>query len=161
VRVGEVRSGGQTGVDRAALDVARELGIPTAGWVPRGRTAEDGAIPASYQGLRETPSADYAERTSWNVRDADATLILFRESLRGGSAFTQDEAHRLGRPCLAVDLRTARPATLETARAWLERVAGSRLNVAGPRASENPGIYQQARDWLAALLEPDRRREGV
>src|SRR5687768_4395889 len=68
-------SGGQTGVDRAALDAAMALGLPVAGWCPAGRWAEDGPIPARYP-LTETPSADPAQRTEWNVRDSDATLLL-------------------------------------------------------------------------------------
>jgi hypothetical protein len=155
MRVREVWSGGQTGVDRAALDAARELGIPAGGWVPRGRLAEGGTIPASYGGLRETPSADYAERTSWNVRDCDATLILHRSALAGGSAHTRDEAVRLGKPYLVLDLdaQTAGEA-VEAARVWLAGVTGSRLNVAGPRASGDPTIYGRARTLLVALLAP-------
>jgi hypothetical protein len=150
----EIHSGAQTGVDRAALDVARELGLATGGWVPRGRLAEDGTIPAEYSGLRETPSSDYAERTSWNVRDTDATLILFRTSLRGGSAFTRAEAERLGKPVLVVDLNGPRAAGIAAARVWVAAQPGSRLNVAGPRAGENPGIHAQAREWLRAILAP-------
>lgn len=154
MRIREVWSGGQTGVDRAALDAARELGLPTGGWVPRGRLAEDGAIPPSYEGLRETPSADYAERTTWNVRDCDATLILHRGALAGGSAFTRDEALRLGKPCLALDLdRLAPREAVPAARVWLAGVAGTRLNVAGPRASGDPGLYARARALLVALLD--------
>ena len=98
MRVREVWSGGQTGVDRAALDVARDLGLITGGWVPLGRLAEDGAIPERYAGLRETESSDYAERTTRNVEDSDATLILYRSRLSGGTAFTKMEALRLDRP---------------------------------------------------------------
>jgi hypothetical protein len=155
MQVRELWSGGQTGVDRAALDAARALGLSTGGWIPRGRLAEDGAIPASYQGLRETPSADYAERTTWNVRDCDATLILYRGVLGGGSAFTHDEAVRLGKPCLTLDLEALTTGdAVEAARAWLAGVVGSRLNVAGPRASGDPTVYGQTRMLLAALLEP-------
>jgi hypothetical protein len=151
--VRELWSGGQTGVDRAALDAARELGFPTGGWVPRGRLAEDGVVPFAYHGLRETPTTDYAERTTWNVRDCDATLILHAGALRGGSAFTRDEAARLGKPYLALDLdATTTDAALATARHWLARIPGSRLNVAGPRASSAPTVYDRARALVAALL---------
>jgi hypothetical protein len=74
--IAKIVSGGQTGADRAALDVAIGLGIATGGWVPRGRRAEDGAVPGRYVGMDETESPDYAERTRLNVRDSDATLIL-------------------------------------------------------------------------------------
>jgi hypothetical protein len=158
MHVREVWSGGQTGVDRAALDAARELGLSTGGWVPRGRLAEDGTIPPTYHGLRETPSADYGERTSWNVRDSDATLILHRGALGGGSAFTRDEAVRLGKPCLTLDLDALPPGeAVEAARAWLADIAGSRLNVAGPRASGDPPLYGRARTLLVALLAPGTR----
>jgi hypothetical protein len=151
----ELWSGGQTGVDRAALDAARELGLPTGGWVPRGRLAEDGAIPASYEGLRETPAADFAERTTRNVRDCDATLIVHRGVLTGGSAFTRDEAIRLGKPWLSLDLDRLAPGdAVEAARSWLAGVTGTRLNVAGPRASSDPTLYGRARALLATLLGP-------
>lgn len=155
MQVRELWSGGQTGVDRAALDAARAWGLSTGGWIPRGRLAEDGAIPPSYQGLRETPSADYAERTTWNVRDCDATLILYRGVLGGGSAFTRDEAVRLGKPCLTLDLEALTTGdAVKAARVWLAGVVGSRLNVAGPRAGGDPTVYGRARMLLAALLEP-------
>ena len=101
--IGKIVSGGQTGVDRAALDVAQELGIPRGGWCPRGRLAEDGPIDARYP-LEETPSSEYAQRTRWNVRDSDGTLVLTRASPRGGTAFTLRCARRLHRPVLVVDL---------------------------------------------------------
>jgi hypothetical protein len=162
VRVREVWSGGQTGVDRAALEAARTLGISTGGWVPRGRHAEDGLIPDAYPGLRETESDDYAVRTSWNVRDCDATLILCRGPLEGGSAFTRSEAARLARPCLVLDLNTLpADAAVEAARAWLAGLDGSRLNVAGPRESGAPGIQEQARVVLVRLLGPEAPRLGA
>ena len=85
--VEKIVSGGQTGVDRAALDVALELGIPCGGWCPRGRRAEDGALSARYP-LMETPSDDYVQRTTWNIRDSDGTLILTRGEPTGGTAQT-------------------------------------------------------------------------
>jgi hypothetical protein len=155
MRVREVWAGGQTGVDRAALDVAMALHISTRGWVPRGRRAEDGTIPLSYRGLQETTSTDYAERTTWNVRDTDATLILYRETLSGGSAFTHDEALRLRRPVLVLDLGSAAPHNaVARIRSWLNGVAGSRLNVAGPRASSDPAIYADAMAVLFEALVP-------
>ena len=90
-------SGGQTGVDRAALDVARELGVPSGGWCPKGRTAEDGVLAACYK-MKETPTADYPLRTEWNVRDSDATLVLTRGEPTEGTAFTIELARRLRKP---------------------------------------------------------------
>jgi hypothetical protein len=97
-----VQSGGQTGVDRAALDVALALHLPCTGWCPRGRRAEDGPLPAHYP-LRETDSADYPPRTERNVRDADATLILNRGPLAGGTAYTVRMAEKQAKSCLVVD----------------------------------------------------------
>jgi hypothetical protein len=147
-----VVSGGQTGVDRAALDVARELGIPHGGWCPRGRRSEDGAIPEVYA-LRETPESRYEQRTEWNVRDADATLLLYRDELAGGTAFTYQCVRSLGRSHALVDL-TGNPDPRDLAD-WIEAFAV--VNVAGPRESRNPGIYEEARQYLLDLLGPGRQ----
>ena len=141
----KVVSGGQTGVDRAALDAARALGLPLGGWCPRGRRAEDGAIPAEYP-LRETPGDDYAERTEWNVRDADATLVLTRGQPSPGTALTIDLARRLERPLLVLDLRDD-PDPGAVARFVRDQDVGV-LNVAGPRESQSPGIGSEARAFL-------------
>jgi hypothetical protein len=142
-------SGGQTGVDRAALDVAMALGLSCGGWVPRGRRAEDGRVPDCYP-LRETAAFSYARRTRLNVRDADATLILTRGEPAGGTALTVDMAIRLERPILVLDLNAdANPAA---ARRWLAALRVRVLNVAGPRESGCPGIYAQSRAFLEALL---------
>ncbi len=148
-RLQRVVAGGQTGVDRAALDAARERGLPIGGWCPRGRRAEDGAIPDHYP-LKETDSAEYAVRTEANVRDSDGTLILTRGEPDGGTALTAALARRLGRPLCVVDLEG--PAPMAPVQAWLARHRIRVLNVAGPRESRQPGIQAQARRWLAALL---------
>jgi hypothetical protein len=156
-RIGFVASGGQTGVDRAALDAARAAGIERAGWCPRDGWAEDLPEPpgvrALHPELNETPDADPAQRTRWNVRDADATLVLLVGQLHRspGTALTVAEARRASRPVEVVDL--ADPAALDRARALLETLPdGARLNVAGPRESECPGIYRRARALLDPLL---------
>jgi hypothetical protein len=150
----EIRSGGQTGVDRAALDAAMAHGIPHAGWIPRRRRAEDGSVPARYTGLVETGDDAYATRTEWNVRDADATLVLTFGRLSGGSLLTVEIAARLGKPRLVVDL-DARNLDLAATEIW-EWLAGLshpvRLNVAGPRASDAPGAYGRARQLLDRIL---------
>lgn len=149
----KIVSGGQTGADRAALDVAGELGIATGGWIPHDRRAEDGRVPARYAGLRETESSDYAQRTQWNVRDSDATLVLGFGSPQGGSALTVDVARALGRPVLEVDLERL---SLEEAaiqlRIWLTEVRPSILNVAGPRRSHEPRISESAAQVLRLAL---------
>jgi hypothetical protein len=145
-------SGGQTGVDRAALDVALALGLSCGGWCPKGRRAEDGPIPARYP-LQETPSPDYPQRTEWNVRDSDGTLILTRGEPTGGTALTIDWARRLQKPCFVLDLDASPPA--DQVRRWAEDHRVQVLNVAGPRESDNPGIYDQAVDFLYRLLAPN------
>jgi len=144
-----VISGGQTGVDRAALDVALELGIECGGWCPKGRRAEDGHIPGKYP-LMETPARHYAQRTQWNVRDADATLILCHGTPRGGTAKTADFAEALGKPYLMVDLD--QPPDMHGIRNWLDARSISTLNIAGPRESQSPGIYAEACELLRQLF---------
>ncbi len=145
-------SGGQTGVDRAALDVALALGLPCGGWCPAGRRAEDGPIAPRYP-LRETAEAEYAVRTERNVRDSQATLILTAGASQGGTALTWEVARRLGRPRLIVDLE--RPPDVAAVRDWLRQRGVGVLNVAGPRESRCPGIYARAADFLQDLLRGD------
>jgi hypothetical protein len=149
--VTRVVSGGQTGVDRAALDAALALGIPCGGWCPRGRRAEDGRIDRRYP-LQETPSRDYAERTERNVRDSDGTLILSRGAPRSGTALTLEVARRLGRPVRVLDLAGIRDT--EAVRDWLAREVIHVLNVAGPRESAAPGIHAEALGLLRLVLVP-------
>ncbi len=148
-KLSKIVSGAQTGVDRAALDVALALGYPCGGWVPKGRRAEDGRVPALYP-MRETGGRGYAERTLLNVRDSDATLILTRGQPTGGTALTLDYALNLGRPNKVVDLLGA--TTPEQVKEWIDETEVVVLNVAGPRESSSPGIYDQAADFLRVLL---------
>lgn len=145
----KIVSGAQTGVDRAALDVALDIGFACGGWVPRGRLAEDGPLPHHYP-VRETQSRSYTQRTLRNVQDSDATLILTRGALVGGTALTKRHAHEARRPCLVVDL-TADVSPLAV-HAWLRDRRVRVLNVAGPRESNAPGIYDEAAQFLRALL---------
>jgi putative molybdenum carrier protein len=147
-----VVSGGQTGADRAALDVALELGLPCGGWCPRGRRAEDGAIPARYP-LRETPSDEYRQRTEWNVHDSDGTLILHAGRVDQGTALTERLARARGRPLLVLDVHAATAA--EIAR-WIDAHAVRRLNVAGPRESRAPGLQAAVAAVLREVLRPRR-----
>jgi hypothetical protein len=142
-------SGGQTGVDRAALDVAMERGMAAGGWCPAGRWAEDGPIPADYP-LRETPSANPAQRTEWNVRDSDGTLLLVTDAASAGTEQTREAARRLGRPLLSCHLDEV--PDVDHFRRWLRAHKITILNVAGPRESESPGVYDAARGYLRAVL---------
>jgi hypothetical protein len=150
--VEKIVSGGQTGVDRAALDVALELNIPCGGWCPAGRRAEDGRIPDRYP-LIETPAAEYRQRTEWNVRDSDGTLILTRGLPTGGTRLTIEVAKRLDRPYLVVDLNN----TFDVAaiKEWITTQQILILNVAGPREEEKPDVARQAAAKLRQLLLAD------
>ncbi|PSQ97231.1 MAG: molybdenum cofactor carrier [Bacteroidetes bacterium SW_9_63_38] len=149
MRLQEIVSGGQTGVDRAALDAALDHGIDVGGWCPKGRRAEDETIPERYP-LDETPSAAYEQRTAWNVRDSDGTLIITDGTTEGGTALTREEAQQRGRTVLHV--QTGDPAPVDMIRAWGEKHDVRVLNVAGPRASEVEGIYDQAYAILDTFL---------
>ena len=145
----KIVSGGQTGVDRAALDVALELGIPCGGWCPKDRRAEDGSIPEQYP-LRETSSRDWYVRTRRNVKDSDGTLILNCGPLTGGSALTEKYAKELRKPYLIVDLDDR--ADPKVVRGWGSRHEISVLNVAGPRESKVPGIHSKAMAFLGEVF---------
>lgn len=146
----KIVSGGQTGVDRAALDVAIALGIPHGGWCPKGRLAEDGTIDAHYQ-LVEHASPDYAARTRQNVIDSDATLILYRQRMTGGTALTNRIAHELGIPMLRVRLDVK--ANYDRVASWIAQHSIKVLNVAGPRGSSHPELYGDACDFLTKLFQ--------
>lgn len=148
----KIVSGGQTGVDRAALDVAIDLGLACGGWCPKGRKAEDGPIPAEYP-LKETKSADYVERTRLNVRDSDATLVLTRGTPTGGTALTLTFAGKLRRPTLVIDLAADDGgADAARVREWIAEAGIATLNLAGPRESNHPGIYDDAVHFLTVVF---------
>jgi hypothetical protein len=144
-RPAKIISGGQTGVDRGALDAAIELGIPHGGWCPRGRLAEDGTIPSRYE-LTETDSPEYYVRTEQNVLQSDATLILYRGQLKGGTELTRQLAERYRKPCLVVDLD--HPPDVDEIRRWMIASQAHTLNVAGPRESQSPGISARSAELL-------------
>jgi hypothetical protein len=156
----KIPCGGQTGVDRAALDAALELGLDYGGSVPKGRRAEDGPIDGKYGKLTELGSLSYRIRTQRNVTDSDATLIITRGRLSGGTALTARLASTQRKPRLVVDVEKMDEAqALGEAAAWLSRVHPEALNIAGPRESETPGIYGTAYRFLCLLLRKERRRD--
>lgn len=157
IRVKKVVSGGQSGVDRAALDAAVSLGISCGGWCPRDRYAEDGRIADRYP-LTETPSGDTAQRTEWNVRDSDGTLILTRGEPSGGTALTIRFARDSEKPFLVVDLAEC-PDPVRV-RTWLRESRIQVLNVAGPRESKCPGIHAEALAFLRGVLGKGEDRRG-
>jgi Circularly permutated YpsA SLOG family len=158
-------SGGQTGVDRAALDAAIARGMAYGGWCPHGGWAEDMPAPpgllAKYPLLHETPLADPAQRTEWNVRDADASLILVGAggvAASGGTALAQALTAQYRKPLLVLDVSA--PDAAARARPWLTGLLAAhpdetpfRLAIGGPRESEAPGIYVQARALVGGLIE--------
>ncbi len=145
----KIVSGGQTGVDRAALDVALELGVPCGGWCPKGRKAEDGVIDPPYP-LQETESPEYPVRTEMNVKDSDATLILNQGLLTGGTARTLELAKINKKPYWVIDLsKTEDPALVKK---WIQHGKVKVLNVAGPRESKEPGIHYRAIELLRRIL---------
>ncbi len=137
----KIVSGGQTGADRAALDWAIRRGLPHGGWCPKGRKAEDGVIDSRYN-LVETPSEDYSQRTEWNVRDSDGTaLFSIRKELRGGSLLTVELAEAYNKPVIHLCAQDERTDHAQEMRAFIERFGISVLNVAGPRESNEPDVY--------------------
>jgi hypothetical protein len=152
----KILSGGQTGVDRAALDTALAKGIAIGGWCPKGGWAEDFPDPpgllAAYPQLRETPLAGPEQRTEWNVRDADGLMLLVDAAgmeVSPGSQAARDVAVKLGKPHIVLDLDTT--GALALARDFLGE-GGMSVCIAGPRESEAPGIYAKASAFLGALL---------
>ena len=150
--IDRIISGGQTGADRAALDTAIEWGVQHGGWVPQGRAAEDGPLSSQYC-VRETPGPNVSQRTEWNVRDADATLIISHGQLVGGSKLTQQMTCHYEKPFLHVDLAALSiPEAAERITHWLSTVQAKTLNVAGARHSEDLQIYQKTRELLELVL---------
>jgi Circularly permutated YpsA SLOG family len=146
-----ILSGGQTGVDRGALDAALEVGVECGGWCPDGRTAEDGRIPDRYP-LVEFEGAGYAERTRRNVEDSDGTLILCVDAPSGGTALTLELCGALSKPVCIVDVGIASVEEgAAQARAFVAKHGIHRLNVAGPRASQWPDGHAYARDVVRSL----------
>lgn len=147
----KIISGGQTGADRAALDVAIELGIPHGGWIPKGRRTERGPLPSKYR-LREMPTDSYPKRTERNVADSDGTLIISHGELMGGSARTRELAMKHGKPWLHIDLDSIDVDPVHVIRGWIGMSGIKTLNVAGSRSSKDPGIYAATKKLLMAVL---------
>jgi len=137
----KIISGGQTGADRAALDVAIKLGILYGGWIPKGRITEEGPLPEQYQ-MQEMPTESYADRTEQNVIDSDGTLIICRGRPTGGSDYTREMALKHKKQLLHVDLnQTSSFDAGSLISSWIKLYQIKTLNVAGPRASKDPNVY--------------------
>lgn len=151
-------SGGQTGVDRAALDFAIESGIPYGGWTPLGGWAEDlveaPGLLKLYPGLRESTSDQPAVRTEYNVRDSDATLILLPRTEfynSPGTMLTEAMATAHNKPCLVLQLNNKN--ACDELSLFVSSVGCDAVfNIAGPRESECPGIYNLTREFLISYF---------
>lgn len=158
----KIVSGGQTGADRAAFDFALENGVEIGGFVPKNRLAEDGRISDEYENLTETETENSAERTGLNVVNSDATLVLSRGALKGGTLLTKQLAEEYGKPFLRVDFLEMRAGqSVEKARKWLDSVDCAVLNVAGPRASEDAEIYGIVKQFLKELFRAATRKDSA
>jgi len=145
--------GGQSGADRAALDIGLEWPFYVSGWVPKGRLANDGRIPDKYPNLRETDEEDKKVRTERNVKDSEGTLILFHDELRQGSLYTLERAEHWHRPVLPINLSTDSISTaIGRANNWIRKHSIEALNVAGPPAEDDPEIYDATKCVLAGIL---------
>jgi hypothetical protein len=146
-------SGGQTGADRATLDAALKFDMPYGGWLPKGRLAEDGPLDAKYN-LKEMPTDSYPARTEQNVIDSDGTLIFSHGKPTGGTDYTREMALKHGKQLLGIDLK--RTTSLDAASlivSWIQLRRIKILNVAGPRASEDAGIYNDVFRILALVIQ--------
>ncbi len=152
MNVKKIVSGGQTGADRAALEVAIDRGVDHGGWCPQGRAAEDGLIAEKYQ-LQELPDGGHRQRTKRNVIDSDGTLILNIGELDGGSLATLRFAEKHGKPHLVIQIdHGVRKGEIEMVRNWLGEQSIAVLNVAGPRESKRPGIYHLTCELLGSFI---------
>ncbi|MFA6038097.1 MAG: putative molybdenum carrier protein [Legionellales bacterium] len=148
----KIISGGQTGVDRAALDIAIDLSIPHGGWCPKDRLSETGPIPNHYA-LQETASKDYSERTKLNIRDSDGTLVVvptFPLQVTDGTVLTLQELQEKNKPFFIVDI--SQGFDLDQFNSWIKQNNIKILNVAGPRESQSPGMYEKSKELLPGLL---------
>jgi hypothetical protein len=151
--VKKIISGGQTGADRAGLDVAIDLGIDFGGAVPAGRKTEDGSLPPKYDKMKEVKSRHYRARTEKNVLDADATIIFTFNRMGSGSALTKKIADQHYKPCLHINLSKEQDEeAIRIVSEWLDAVKPHTLNIAGSRESTSPGIYGRVYNLLRKCL---------
>ena len=154
IMIKKIISGGQTGVDQAALTAAIECHVAHGGWCPRGRLAENGSIPSQYQ-LTQTQSSDYDVRTRLNIEDSDGTLVLLpshTKKITDGTLLTMQYAQQKNKPLLVIDLSIE--ARIDKVIHWVQKNHIAVLNIAGPRESQSPGIYQDSLNFLKKII-PD------
>ncbi|WGV28174.1 putative molybdenum carrier protein [Halotia branconii] len=150
----KIISGGQTGADRAALDWAIVHQVDHGGWCPRGRKAEDGIINARYK-LTETPSSKYSQRTEWNVRDSDGTVIFsISPEIFAGTLLTVESAQKYQKPYIHVCKQLTDINPVSQLQLFISNFGIVNLNVAGPRASNEPEVYQFVKEILDRAFLP-------
>ena len=162
--IAKIVSGGQTGVDRGAIEAALELGFPYGGLIPKGRLAEDGIVPLKFDQMEEAPNKNYIFRTEWNVVHSDATLIITnRVPLSGGTKRTADFCEKHGKPCTVLYDMSSPCCDVNSTLCWLKRMKealglrdGVVLNVAGPRESKHQGVQAMASKYVGELIEAVR-----
>jgi predicted Rossmann fold nucleotide-binding protein DprA/Smf involved in DNA uptake len=148
----KIISGGQTGVDRAALDTALNLKIEIKGFCPKGRLAEDGAISTKYP-LTETKTSFYQERTRKNIDMADGILIItINKELKGGTLLAYKYAKSLNKKIRVIDLNEEKFENFMKLKTWIDKNDIKALNIAGNRESNEPGIYQKSKDFLFSFF---------
>lgn len=143
----KIISGGQTGVDRSALDAALEKKFPCGGACPKNRRAEDGPISKKYP-LEETTSRAYQARTKQNIIDSDATLIITKNKPDGGTALTIELCKNLNKIFFVLSLNQENKDQIKKMLNWIEENKIEILNIAGPRESKEPGIYKESKELI-------------
>ncbi len=149
----KIVSGGQTGVDRAALDAAIDCNFPYGGYVPKGRIAEDGVIPSKYSSLTELKNKDYVVRTRKNIEHSDGTVVIYKGKLGRGTKYTINYAKKVGKPLLEIDMsKLSVEQAVASIKSFIEKNEIQVLNVAGPRLSKSPEIYSLAYEIVKSIL---------
>jgi hypothetical protein len=149
----KIISGGQTGVDMAALEMALCLGMNYGGSIPKGRLTEAGPLDLKYNKMTELKSSYYSVRTKKNIIDSDATLIIMKGKLTGGTALTRFIAQDYGKSCLCVNLQEqSKEQAINNIKKWLKEIKPQILNIAGPRESNCPGIYEESLEFFVEVF---------
>lgn len=152
--VNKIVSGGQTGVDRAALDAAIQNNIPHGGWCPKGRLAENSTTIPEFYNLIETEESDVSVRTKLNIRDSSGTMIILPKwpnEVKDGTILTIDEVKAQNKPYYIVNLSGEN--SYNDILLWIKENKISILNIAGPRESSSNGIYNKSLNFLDLLIK--------